>query len=54
VDAELAGDLVTDANAADAVAVDVQTGREDADASLPGTTARMPPLTPLLAGTPTS
>src|ERR1700710_1542576 len=34
MDAELGGDVVTDAHAADAVAVDVQTGREDADAAL--------------------
>jgi len=34
VDAELGGDLVADVHAADAVAVDVETGREDADAEL--------------------
>ena len=54
VDAEAGGDLVADAHAPDAVAVDVQAGRETPMPILPGTTARIPPLTPLLAGTPTS
>ena len=52
--AELGGDLVADAQAADAVAVDVETGREDADAELARDDGEDPPLTPLLAGTPTS
>ena len=55
VQAEPCGDLLADAHAADAVAVRVEPGGEDAHAATcPGRRARIPPLTPLLAGTPTS
>src|SRR5215218_10015220 len=46
------GNLLAHLDAPDTVAVHVEPGREDADTPLPGTTARMPPLTPLLAGMP--
>src|SRR5215208_2494881 len=51
VDAELGGDLVADGDSPDAVAVDVQSRREDGHATLAGDDGEDPPLTPLLAGT---
>lgn len=52
---EAFGDLLAHVHAPHAVAVGIEAGREDAAIpNLAGMTARMPPLTPHLAGTPTS